>query len=97
MGVRTNKVTTLAVATVTLDINQEKILWTEAPLSIGDKMSPGPGHLILAAPGLGWAGLGSCGRGCSLHTDTGTHHTFTQYYSIEQIIIIKYHKVLAVW
>ena len=61
MGVRTNKVTTLAVATMTLDINQEKILWTEAPLSIGDKMSPGPGHLILAAPGLGWAGLGWAG------------------------------------
>ena len=94
MGVRTNKVTTLAVATVTLDINQEKILRTEAPLSIGDKMSPGPGHLILAAPGLGWAGLGSCGRGCSLHTDTGTHHTFYTVLQYRQIIIIK---VLAVW
>ena len=74
MGVRTNKVTTLAVATVTLDINQEKILWTEAPLSIGDMMSPGTGHLILAAPGLaglGWAHVG----GAAVSTLTLGHIT----------------------
>ena len=79
------------------------MLWTEAPLSVGDTMSPGPGHLILAAPGLGWAGLGSCGRGWSLHTATGTHHTFTQYYTVFYTVSITvlqcrtdtYYKVLV--
>ena len=76
-----------------------EMYWTEAPLSIGDMMSPGPGHLILAAPGLGWAGLGWAhvgGAGVStLQLGHTTHlHSITpyfiQYYSIKQIIIIKY-------